>query len=80
MQLVPVMAALGSWGRRWLPVTEDLAIRAQVLEEGGAELQERFMAELREEHLGIPAEPSPDGRSVRDHLQDAYLEVVARSA
>jgi DNA-binding HxlR family transcriptional regulator len=80
IQLVPVMAVLGSWGRRWLPVTEDLAIRARVLEEGGAELQERFMAELREEHLGIPAGPSPDGRSVRERLQDAYLEVVGRSA
>jgi DNA-binding HxlR family transcriptional regulator len=80
IQLVPVMAVLGSWGRRWLPVTEDLAIRARVLEEGGAELQERFMAELREEHLGIPAGPSPDGRSVRERLQDAYLEVVGRPA
>ena len=78
IKLVPVMAALGSWGRRWLQVTEDLAIRAQVLEEGGVQLQERFMAELREEHLGIPAEPAADGRSVREHLQDAYLEVVAR--
>jgi DNA-binding HxlR family transcriptional regulator len=80
IQLVPVMTALGSWGRRWLPVTEDLAIRAQLLEEGGVELQERFMAELREEHLGIPAEPSPDGRSVRERLQEAYLEVAGRSA
>lgn len=73
IQLVPVMAALGSWGLRWLPVSEDLAIRAQLLEEGGPEFRERFMAELREEHLGIPAEPAPDGKTVRERLREAYL-------
>jgi DNA-binding HxlR family transcriptional regulator len=78
IQLVPVMAALGGWGRRWLPVTEDLAIRAQLLEEGGPELHERFMAELREEHLGIPAEPTPDGKSVRERLHEAYLDLTDR--
>jgi DNA-binding HxlR family transcriptional regulator len=77
IQLVPVMAALGGWGRRWLPVTEDLAIRARLLEEGGPKLHERFMAELREEHLGIPAGPAPDGMTVREHLRVAYLAVVA---
>lgn len=77
IQLVPVMAALGSWGRRWLPVTEDLAIRAQLLDEGGPDLWEQFMAELREEHLDVPAEPSPDGRRVRERLQAAYLAKAA---
>lgn len=76
IQLVPVMAALGSWGRRWLEVSEDLAIRAQLLEEGGQELCERFMAELREEHLDLPAMPVPDGRLVRERLHDAYLAVL----
>jgi DNA-binding HxlR family transcriptional regulator len=78
IQLVPVMAALGNWGRRWLPFTEDLAIRAQLLEEGGPELHERFMAELREEHLGMPAEPAPDGKTVRERLRAAYLAVTDR--
>ena len=32
IQLVPVFAQIGAWGRRHLPVSEDLAIRAQVLE------------------------------------------------
>ena len=50
--LVPIMAHLGAWGRRWLPVSEELSIRAQLLEEGGRDMWERFMQELREEHLG----------------------------
>jgi DNA-binding HxlR family transcriptional regulator len=79
IELVPVMAALGSWGRRWLPVSDELSIRAQVIEDGGPVLWDRFMVELREEHLGLPAGPSPDGRTVRQQLQDAYLAVVARN-
>ena len=77
IELVPVMAALGSWGRRWLPVSHELSIRAELLEEGGPVLWDRFMAELRDEHLGLSAAPSVDGRTVRQQLQDAYLAVVA---
>lgn len=80
IELVPVMAALGTWGSKWLPVSEELSIRARLLEEGGDELSDRFMAELRQEHLGIPAGPAPDGRTVRQRLQDAYLAVVARNS
>ena len=77
--LVPVFVQLGAWGSRYLPVSEELSIRARVLEEGGPLMWERFMAELREEHLGVP----PDGRyeaggaSVAATLQAAYEEVVA---
>src|ERR1700761_4200433 len=53
IQLVPVMAALGSWGRRPLPVSHELSVRAELLEQGGPPLWDRFMAELREMHLGI---------------------------
>ncbi len=60
------MAHLGAWGRRYLPVTEELSIRAQLMEEGGPELWERFMRELRAEHLG---DPLPEGPSVRQTLQ-----------
>ncbi|HZD97781.1 MAG TPA: helix-turn-helix domain-containing protein [Micromonosporaceae bacterium] len=80
IELVPVMAALGTWGRRWLPVSDELSIRAQVLEEGGPVLWDQFMAELRTEHLGLPAAPSTDGRTVRQQLHDAYLAVVARNS
>lgn len=53
--LVPVMAALSAWGTRFLPVSDELAARAHVLEQGGAALLEEFMAELRHLHLGAPA-------------------------
>ncbi|MGW1681476.1 winged helix-turn-helix transcriptional regulator [Saccharopolyspora sp. NPDC002376] len=59
IQLVPVLAHLGAWGRRHLPVTRELSIRAELLERGGPELWEEFMDELREQHLGIPR---PEGR------------------
>ena len=35
IELVPVFAMLGTWGRRHLPVSRELSIRAQLLEEGG---------------------------------------------
>ncbi|QSB13018.1 helix-turn-helix transcriptional regulator [Natronosporangium hydrolyticum] len=73
IELLPVMAALGSWGSRWLPVSEELSVRARVLAEGGPELLDRFMAELRHEQLGGPPPvPAADGRSVREHLQQVY--------
>jgi DNA-binding HxlR family transcriptional regulator len=78
VQLVPVMVALGTWGSNWLPVTEELSVRAIRLEEGGPRMWEKFMAELREEHLGIPAPRR--GKTARDTLQEAYLEVVNRKA
>ncbi|AFL48743.1 DNA-binding HxlR family transcriptional regulator [Sinorhizobium fredii] len=76
--LVPIMAHLGAWGRRYLPVSEELSIRAQLMEEGGPALWERFMDELRAEHLG-PSGAS-EGPSVRQTLQAAYEEVMARKA
>jgi DNA-binding HxlR family transcriptional regulator len=78
IELVPVMAALGTWGRRWLPVSPELSIRAQVLEEGGPALWDRFMAELRTEHLGAAAGHWPDERTVREQLREAYAAVAAR--
>ncbi|MQA80690.1 MAG: transcriptional regulator [Streptosporangiales bacterium] len=77
IQLVPIMAALGTWGSAWLPVSEDQSVRARVLEDGGPAMWDRFMAELREEHLGITAGPPPGGATVRDRLQEAHLSVIA---
>ena len=70
IQLLPVFVALGAWGRRFLPVTEALSIRAELLERGGKKLVERFMAELRAEHLS-----GEDVRSVREELRAAYESV-----
>lgn len=72
--LVPIMAHLGAWGRRYLPVSEELSIRAELMETGGPDLWDRFMDELRSEHLGLPLEGPP---RVRATLQAAYEEVVA---
>ncbi|MBO6676306.1 MAG: helix-turn-helix transcriptional regulator [Rhizobiales bacterium] len=57
IQLVPLIVQLGAWGRRHLPATEELSIRAQVLEEGGPAMWEDFMAYLRAIHLGAPQAP-----------------------
>jgi DNA-binding HxlR family transcriptional regulator len=78
--LVPIMAHLGAWGRKWLPASEELSIRAELMERGGAALWERFMAELRQEHLDDPTgslDPFRSG-SVRADLQTAYERVAAK--
>lgn len=76
IQLVPVMAHLGAWGRRHLPVTRELSVRAELLERGGTELWERFMDELREQHLGIPRPAGSE--SVTATLHAAYEAELAR--
>lgn len=74
IQLVPLLAQMGAWGRRHAPASKELSIRAQVLEEGGPALWEAFMVELRSMHLGAPVPK----RSVFAELQAAYEAVVAR--
>lgn len=69
IQLVPLLVAMGAWGRAHLPVIPELAIRNQLLEEGGAPMWEAFMAELRASHLGAPTPPGP---LVAERLQAAY--------
>src|SRR4051812_32634087 len=77
IELVPVIAQLGAWGRRHLPTSPELAIRAQLLEEGGPPLWEEFKDELREQHLNIPR---PEGSiSVFDRLQVAYERELAKA-
>jgi DNA-binding HxlR family transcriptional regulator len=75
--LVPVFAQIGAWGSRWLPATEALSIRARLMEAGGPPLWERFMAELRLEHLGAGLLPGP---SVRAELKTAYESLAAHGA
>jgi len=77
IELLPVLAQMAAWGRKHLPVTEELAIRAQLLEEGGPKLWDEFMAELRETHLGVKRKGKPRP-SVFARLQKAYEAVVAK--
>lgn len=72
--LVPVFAAMGDWGRRFLPVSEEMSIRADLLAEGGPALWDKFMEELRFLHLDAP-KPAV---SVLAELTEAYRCAVER--
>jgi len=73
IQLVPVLVQLG--GRRHLPTSPELAIRQQLMEEGGPPLWSAFADELRHIHLETPL---PEGReSVIARLQAAFEQVAA---
>jgi DNA-binding HxlR family transcriptional regulator len=74
--LLPVLVRLGAWGRRFLPASEELSIRIEVLERGGPSMWEDFMAELRVAHLGHDI-GQRQGPTVHEQLQEAYDELVA---
>ncbi|RDI69375.1 winged helix-turn-helix transcriptional regulator [Nocardia pseudobrasiliensis] len=76
IQLVPVMAHLGSWGLRHRPTTKRLRVRAELLEAGGPALWEEFMDELRELHLGL-ARPERGGPPPSQRLRAAYEQALA---
>jgi DNA-binding HxlR family transcriptional regulator len=72
IRLVPLLAEMGAWGRRHTPVSEELSIRSELLEQGGQPMWDAFMDELRSLHLGAP----PPARSVMAELQAAFEGVV----
>jgi DNA-binding HxlR family transcriptional regulator len=74
IQLVPLLAHLGAWGRRHTSPSRELSVRAELLEKGGAPLWNAFMDELRHLHLGRPR----PARSVFGELSAAYEKAVAR--
>ena len=76
IELLPVLAQMSAWGFKYLPVSEELGIRAKLLDEGGPELWDEFMEELREIHLGVKRRKRT-GPSVGERLQAAYERVVA---
>lgn len=73
IDLVPLMVAMGSWGLRHAHPSTELAVRAQVLEAGGAALCAAFMDELRHLHLGDPAPAS----SALAKMTAAYEAAIA---
>jgi DNA-binding HxlR family transcriptional regulator len=79
IELLPILAQVGAWGVRYLPVTRELGIRAQLLADGGPKMWEAFMDELRERHLGKPRKKR-SRPSVTAHLQEAYEAALARRA
>ncbi len=79
IELLPVLAQMSAWGLRHLPVTEELGIRARLLDEGGPKLWAELMDELRETHLGVPRRRRrKPGASIGERLQTAYEAVVAK--
>jgi DNA-binding HxlR family transcriptional regulator len=72
IELVPLFAEMGAWGRRHTPASKALSVRARLLEEGGPRMWKAFMAELRGLHLGTPA----PRRSVIAELQAAFERAV----
>lgn len=76
IDLVPMMAVLGSWGLRHTSASKELSVRAEILERGGPQLWSEFMDELRHLHLGA-ARP---GRSALATMQSAYEAAVAETA
>ncbi|HZP74716.1 MAG TPA: helix-turn-helix domain-containing protein [Pseudolabrys sp.] len=76
IELLPVLAQMSVWGLKYLPVSEELGIRAHLLDKGGPKLWAEFMDELRVLHLG--ARRKHKGPSVFDKLQAAYEAVVAK--
>ncbi|MGX1096739.1 winged helix-turn-helix transcriptional regulator [Amorphus sp. MBR-141] len=73
IELVPLLAHMGAWGRRHTQPSRELSVRAELLENGGPLLWEAFMDELRHLHLGAPR---PE-RSVFAELQSAYEAAMA---
>lgn len=72
IQLVPLLAHLGAWGRRHAPATKELSIRAELLEDGGPAMWEALMDELRALHL----HQQFTGKSIFGQLQAAYEQVT----
>lgn len=73
IQLLPLLAHMGAWGRRHTAPSRELSVRAELLETGGPALWDAFMDELRHLHLGAPR----PARSVFRELQKAYKEALA---
>jgi DNA-binding HxlR family transcriptional regulator len=79
IELLPVLAQMAAWGRKYLPVTEAMSIRAQLLEEGGPKLWADFMDELRTAHLGKPSRRKT-GQTVAQRMRKAYEDKLAKRA
>jgi DNA-binding HxlR family transcriptional regulator len=77
IELLPILAQMSGWGVKYLPVSDELGIRAKLLREGGPKMWAEFMDELRETHLGAKPKRKA-GPGVGERLQAAYQRVVAR--
>jgi len=76
IELLPILAQMAGWGYKYLPVSEELGIRAKLLMDGGPKMWAELMDELREVHLGAIRRKKA-GPGVGERLQAAYEKVVA---
>lgn len=79
IQTLPVLVALGAWGRVHRATTPELTIRQQLMEQGGPLMVAELMDELRAHHLGAPLPPS-EGPRASARLQAAYESIVAKTS
>jgi DNA-binding HxlR family transcriptional regulator len=79
IQALPVMIALGNWGLAYRDGDRRLRVRQEILRDGGQDLVNRFMDELREAHLGIPL-PNPDSPRASTQIQAAYEAAIRDGA
>ena len=54
IDLLPIVAQLGIWGGKYLPVTAETGAQAEQLQKGGAALLRKIQADLRKQHLSEP--------------------------
>jgi hypothetical protein len=79
IELLPIVARMAAWGYKYLPVTEELGIRAKLLSDGGPTMWAELMDELCEIHLGLKPKRRT-GPSVGERLRAAYEKVMAKKA
>jgi DNA-binding HxlR family transcriptional regulator len=79
IELLPILAQMAAWGYKYLPVTDELGIRAKLLSDAGPTMWAELMDELREIHLGLKPKRRT-GPSVGERLQAAYEKVMAKKA
>jgi hypothetical protein len=82
IQVLPVMAALGSWGLAHRHGEHRLRVRAELLRDQGPELVTALIDELRELHLEVPDPPGRTAceRSAARRLRSALRDGTSSDA
>lgn len=75
IQVLPIMAALGTWGLAHREGSRRLRVRAELLRDGGPGFIDAMMDELREDHLGI-GRPNPKAAKPSESVRAAYEQAI----
>lgn len=76
IQTLPVLVALGTWGRSHCQTSRELTVRQELLEQGGPQMVADLQDELRAHHLGVRTAERP-GPSPTECLHAAYQTAIA---